>query len=67
MLHRLKKENPGKTFYPVSDLADCPNMKLTTLEKIFWCLRDMEFRVSVPTEIAAKARLPIERMLEITV
>jgi len=66
MLHRLSKENPGKTFHPVSDLADCPNMKLTTVEKIFWCLRDLEYRITVPAEIAAKARQPIERMLEIT-
>ena len=65
MLHRLKKENPGKEFYPISELADCPNMKLTTLEKVFWCLRDMEFEVTVPKEIAGKARIPIERMLEI--
>lgn len=65
MLHRLEKENPGKRFYPISDLADCPNMKLTTLEKVFWCLRDMEFEITVPEDIAVRARLPIERMLEI--
>jgi quinolinate synthase len=66
LLHRLKKENPDKRFYPATELGDCPNMKLTTLEKIFWSLRDMEFTVSVPEHIAVKARIPIERMLEIT-
>ncbi|MFC1461345.1 quinolinate synthase NadA [Verrucomicrobiota bacterium] len=65
ILHRLRKENPLKRFYPVSPMADCPNMKLTTLEKILWCLEDMAPEVAVPTEIAEKARAPITRMLEV--
>ncbi len=64
MLHRLRKENPRKQFYPVSPLADCPDMKLTTLEKILWCLEDMAPEVIVSPEIAEKARAPITRMLE---
>jgi len=66
ILHRIRKENPGKTFYPLSELADCPNMKLTTLEKMVWALEDMEGVITVEPDIAAKARLAIERMLEIT-
>ncbi len=65
LLHRLKRENPDKIFYPASELADCPDMKLATLEKIYWSLRDMEYEVSVPEKIALRARRPIERMLEI--
>jgi len=65
ILHRLRKENPLKRFYPVSPLADCPNMKLTTLEKILWCLEDMAPEVTVSTETAEKARAPINRMLEV--
>ncbi len=34
ILHRMKKENPDKTFMPVTPLSDCPNMKLNTLEKL---------------------------------
>lgn len=65
MLHRLRKENPGKTFYPASEIADCPNMKLNTLEKVLWCLEDEAPEVRVDRETAAKARAPIEKMLEI--
>lgn len=65
LLHRLRKENPDKRFVPATELSDCPNMKLTTLEKVFWCLRDMEFEITVSPEIAAQARVPIERMLDV--
>ncbi|MCU0611778.1 MAG: quinolinate synthase NadA [Candidatus Eisenbacteria bacterium] len=65
LLHRLTKENPDKRFYLATELSDCPNMKLTTLEKVFWCLRDLEFVITVPPDIAQQARVPIERMLEV--
>jgi len=65
LLHRLKKDNANKIFIEASKLADCPNMKLNTLEKILWSLEDMVYRVTVPDEIARKARLSIQRMLEI--
>jgi quinolinate synthase len=64
ILHRLRNENPGKIFYPTSDLADCPNMKLVTLEKILWSLEDGVYRVEVPEPAASGARAAIERMLE---
>ncbi|MCK5328184.1 MAG: quinolinate synthase NadA [Candidatus Latescibacteria bacterium] len=63
LLHRLRKENPGKTFYPASPLADCVNMKLNTLEKILWALEDRIYEVRIPEELAERARRPIERML----
>lgn len=66
LLHRLRKENPGKKFYPATDLAICPNMKKTTLEKILWALEDEINVITVPLQIAAKARLAIDRMLEIS-
>jgi quinolinate synthase len=65
ILHRLRKENPGKKFYPATDLAICPNMKLINLEKILWALEDMENRITVPEEIAIRARKAIDRMLAI--
>jgi len=63
LLHRLRKENPDKAFFPASPLGDCPNMKLNTLEKILWSLQDMIHEVRVPESIAEKARVAIERML----
>lgn len=66
ILHRLRKESPGKTFVPASPVSDCPNMKLNTIEKVVWCLEDMQPVVTVPQDVAEKARIPIERMLEVT-
>jgi quinolinate synthase len=65
ILHRLKKENPQKHFYPASELSDCPNMKLTNLEKILWSLEDMVYPIEVPPDIAKRAKRAIDRMLEI--
>ena len=65
IIHRLKKENPGKNFFPVSDKAICPNMKLITLEKVLWSLEDMTPEVKVPEEIRLKAKEAVDRMLEI--
>ncbi|MDR1744209.1 MAG: quinolinate synthase NadA [Planctomycetota bacterium] len=65
VLHPLRKANPGKTFYPLTPIADCPNMKLNSMEKMVWALEDMSPVVTVQEEIAKKALLPIQRMLEI--
>ncbi len=65
VLHPLRKANPEKIFHPLTVVADCPNMKLNSLEKMVWALEDMEPRVTVPADIAAHALRPIQRMLEI--
>jgi quinolinate synthase len=65
LLHRLRKENPGKTFVPADDGAVCRYMKQITLEKLRDTLRDMAPAVEVEAEVAAKARLAIDRMLAI--
>ena len=65
ILHRLKKENPDKTFIPASRKAICPNMKKITLEKVLWTLEDMKPQVKVPEEIRVKAYVAVERMLAI--
>ncbi len=65
ILHTLAKRAPGKVFHPATPIADCPNMKLITLEKVFWALRDLEDRVVVPEDIAGRARGALERMVEI--
>ncbi len=63
ILHRIGKENPEKTFYPASDLAICPNMKLTTLEKVLWSLDEMRHEITLPRDTIAKAKQCIQRML----
>ena len=65
ILHRLRKENPEKTFYPVSERIVCPNMKKTTLENLAESLRVMKTEVTVPDDIARRARRAIEAMLAV--
>lgn len=64
MVYRLQKMFPHKKFYPVSNLAVCPNMKKNSLEKVAWVLEDMSNQVIVDPAVADKARVSIERMLE---
>ena len=66
IIHRLRKENPDKVFHEVSPLADCPNMKLSTLEKVLWSLEDLVTEVTVPDDIIDRARGAIERMLAVS-
>jgi quinolinate synthase len=65
IIYRLKKENPGKKFIPVSEQAICPNMKLITLEKILWSLEEMAPEVKVPEKIRLKAKDAVDRMLAV--
>jgi quinolinate synthase len=66
MLHPLEQENPGKSFVPANRAAVCRYMKMITLPKLRDALRDLQPVVSVPAEIAERARVPIERMVAIT-
>ena len=64
IIHRMRKENPDKNFYPATEMAVCPNMKRITLEKVLWSLEDLSYEIIVPPDIMGKARLSIERMLQ---
>jgi len=66
ILHRMRLENPGKTFIPVSRLMTCPNMKRITLEKVLWSLEDLREQVLVPEPVRERAERAIRRMLEVT-
>jgi len=65
IIHRLKKENPGKKFIPISEQAICPNMKSITLEKVLWSLEEMSPEVKVPEDIRLRAKAAVDKMLEI--
>ncbi|OGX44369.1 MAG: quinolinate synthase [Omnitrophica WOR_2 bacterium RIFCSPLOWO2_02_FULL_45_28] len=65
LVYRLQQDNPGKKFYPASELAVCPNMKRTNLEKVLWSLEEMKDEVMVPEGIRKKARKAIDAMLSI--
>jgi quinolinate synthase len=65
IIYRLRKENPGKTFIPVSEQAICPRMKLITLEKILWSLQEMSPEIKVPEVVRVRALKAVNRMLKI--
>ena len=60
----LQRKYPNKKFYTVTDLAICPNMKKNSLEKVLYVLQEMKNEIKVKTDIANKAIIPIQRMLE---
>ncbi len=79
IIHRMKKECPCKEFLcaPVYDVmrlptdncrcSECKYMKMNTLEKLRDCMKNLAPRIELPEQILKRARLPIERMLEISV
>ena len=78
IIHRMQKECPDKEFLcaPTYDVmrmpgdhcrcSECKFMKMNTLEKVRDCMKNLAPRVELPAEIIKRARLPIERMLEIS-
>jgi len=78
IIHRLQKECPGKEFLcaPAFDAlraptdncrcSECKYMKMNTLEKVRDCMKNLSPRIELPDEIIRRARLPIQRMLEIS-
>ena len=72
ILHKMCQECPDKTFIPApaedSTCAcnDCSYMKLNTMQKLYDCLLTEQPEINVDPAIAEKARLPIERMLEMS-
>ena len=63
---RLKRENPEKNFLPAKKHAICGAMKRVTLENLYYALINEEPVVEVPEDIADRARVAIERMLEMS-
>jgi quinolinate synthase len=66
ILYRMKQQNPTKKFIPASETAECEYMKMITLDKVYNSLLNETTVVTVPKDTADKARLAIERMLEIS-
>jgi len=65
VLHRLRRENPAKEFSAIAEDAECRYMKMITLEKLRDSLRDLKYEVTVPPNVALRARRAVERMLAI--
>ena len=65
MLYALEQAAPGVGFIPANAEASCMYMKMITLPKLRDALREHNYEVRVPAEIAARARIPIDRMIAI--
>jgi quinolinate synthase len=65
MLYPLRMAAPDIEFIPANPEAFCKYMKMITLPKLRDSLREMKFEVRVPEDIAARARVPIDRMVAI--
>jgi quinolinate synthase len=65
LIHALEKAAPTKRFYELYPRMLCPNMKLTTLQKMRDCLADLTGEVTVPEEIRVRALTAVERMVAI--
>lgn len=71
ILHKMQEASPHKTFIPAPPnnscaCNDCPHMKLNTLEKIYLCLKYELPELLMDEELRLQAKLPIDRMLEIS-
>jgi len=66
ILHRLRKESPGKKFYVLNNEMVCPNMKRTRLESVAAAMEKIQYVIKVPEDIRVKAKRALDRMLEIT-
>src|SRR5688572_7514925 len=78
IIHRMQKECPDKEFIcaPTFDVmrlpgdncrcSECKFMKMNTLEKVRDCMKRLAPRIELPEHILQRARMPIERMLEIS-
>lgn len=65
IMHQLNKKYPEKTFYPVNPNAVCAFMKTITLDRVIRSLETLTPQITVPSEIARKAKRAIDRMLEL--
>lgn len=64
MMHKLQKDSPCKSFYPVSKYAYCANMKMATLPAVVKALETGTTQITVPEEIRSRAQKSLDRMLE---
>ncbi len=63
LLHRLRLENPGKTFYLISNSLICPNMKRTRLEAVVSTMEEARNLITISDEVRLGARQALDRML----
>ena len=72
ILHQMQKDSPNKVFIPAPSIDstcgcnDCTFMKLNSMEKLYLCLEHEQPELKLDADLIEKAKIPIERMLEIS-
>jgi len=71
ILHQMEKISPDKVFFPAPPNGlcacnECPHMKRNTLEKLYLCMRDESPEIILSNTIMEQARIPIQRMMDIS-
>lgn len=71
IIHQMEKVAPNKQFIPAPPMNDCacnecPFMRLNTLEKLYWCMKNRTPEITLPEETRVAALKPIQRMLEMS-
>jgi quinolinate synthase len=71
IIHQMQKEAPHKHFIPAPPMNncacnECPHMRLNTLEKLYWAMKNRTPEITLPEDIQLAALRPIQRMLEMT-
>ena len=71
IIHQMEKQVPKKHFIPAPPEAncacnECPYMRLNTLEKLYWAMKNKTPEITIPQTIQADALAPIQRMLEMS-
>jgi quinolinate synthase len=72
IIHQMKKANPLKSYIPAPPkdstcgCSECNFMKLITIEKIYYCLRNEKPEIFIDSDVLLKAQKPIVRMMEIS-
>ena len=64
IMYQLRKNSPEKEFILASNGFICPNMKRTRLEDIVLALEKNQFEINLSPGIIEKAKVPLERMIE---
>jgi quinolinate synthase len=65
IIHRMRKENPGKVFYSPSRRLICRPMKRITLADVIAALQENRHQVKVPEDVRVRALKAVERMLAV--
>ena len=66
MLYKLRKDHPDREFILPTPRLICPTMKMTKLASVVHSLEQLEYQITVPEEIAARAKEALDRMLALT-